>query len=369
MQKRTLGRTGLELSVIGAGGFHLLEIASGDARKVLNGYLDRGGNYIETAASYGAGVSEKKIGSAVAARRSQYVLATKSGNRTKEGYLTDVEASLRNLKTDHLDIVFFHGVQSRAEVDQILGPGGALEGALEAREAGKLRFIGITGHGRPHSLIYAVQRHTFDVLMTGFNYYDRHNFPEAELELLPLCRSAGTGVLAMKALADGYLYRSVEPALRYALSLPVAAVVLGMNSMEQLEQDFRIAESFRPMDEAEREDLVRGAPELGTYVCRFCGACADGFDPQTIFRLEALYDRQMDSRSLPDTAAAYALRERLKHWFGQKELAREEYAALPARVDLNEDYGRLNGLCPYGIDVARKLRIAHSKLAAEEVIF
>ncbi len=369
MEKRSLGRTGLELSIIGAGGFHLLEIASSDVWRVLNAYLDRGGNYIETAAGYGAGASEKKIGTTVAARRSEFVLATKSADRTKPGYLRDLESSLRNLKTDHVDIVFFHSVQSPEEADQILGPGGALEGAFEAKKAGKLRFIGITGHGRPHSLIHAEQKHAFDVLMTGFNYFDRYNFPEAELELLPLCRSKGTGVLAMKSLADGYLYRSVEPALRYALSLPVACVVLGMNTMTQLEQDFKIAEAFEPMTDAEKEELARSAPELGDYVCRFCGGCvANGFDPQGVFRLEALLDRQMDGRTLPDTAH-YALRERLKHWFGQKDLARREYASLAGKVDIRHNYRGLNELCPYGIDVDRKLRIAHSKLSAEEFIF
>ena len=138
--------------------------------------------------------------------------------------------------------------------------------------------------------------------------------------------------------------------------------------MEQLEQDFRIAESFKPMSEAERAELVRTAPELGDYVCRFCGRCADGFDPQQVFRLEALFDRQMDGKRLPD-AAHYALRERLKHWFGQKDLARQEYSELKTKVDVGHDYRALNRLCPYGIDIDRKLKIAHSKLAAEEHIF
>jgi uncharacterized protein len=364
MEKRRLGKTGLEVSVIGAGGFHLLEIPAGDAARILNTYLDRGGNYVETAGNYGNGVSEKKIGAAVASRRGELVLATKSAHRGRDEYLRGLDESLRNLKTDHLDIVFFHAVQSPADVDAILGEGGALEGALEARRAGKLRFIGITGHGRPHSLLYAVHRHAFDVLMTGFNYFDRYNFPEAELELIPQCRSQGTGVLAMKPLADGYLYRSVEPAFRYTLSLPVAGVVTGINTMQQLEVDLRIAESFRPMTDREREDLSRTAPELGDYVCRFCGKCAGAFDPQTVFRLEALYDRQMDDRRPPD-AAHYALRERLKFWFGQKDLAREEYAHLAAPVDPARDY---RVPCPYGIDVDRKLKIAHSKLSQREYI-
>jgi predicted aldo/keto reductase-like oxidoreductase len=166
----------------------------------------------------------------------------------------------------------------------------------------------------------------------------------------------------MKALADGYLYRSAETAIRYALGLPAACVVLGMNTMEMLETDFRVAESYKAMSDAEREQVFQSAPELGDYVCRFCGQCAvNGFDPQTVFKVEALFDRQMDDRRMGDTAQ-YALRERLKHWFGQKDLAIEEYAALPAKVDPGHDYGELSKLCPYGIDVDRKLKAAHAKL-------
>ena len=112
----------------------------------------------------------------------------------------------------------------------------------------------------------------------------------------------------------------------------------------------------------EKEDLFKQAPELGDYVCRFCGDCAvNGFDPQTIFSVEAMFDRQMDDQRVDDSAQ-YALRERLKHWFGQKELAQEEYASLKQKVDTSADYSDLSSHCPYGINVDRKLKIAHAKL-------
>ncbi len=362
MERRRLGDTGMELSLLGFGGFHLIEIPRAEAAKLLNVYLDRGGNYIETAASYGDGISERKIGESVSARRNEFTLATKTTERSREGYLRDVEQSLRNLRTEALDIVFMHAVQSEEDAKAILGPGGALEGALAAQRQGKIRFIGITAHGRPDGLLHAVRAHRFDALMTGFNYFDRFNFPAIEDELLPLCRERGVGVLAMKALGDGYLHRSARTALRYALSLPVAAVVAGMNSRAMLETDLAAAESFSPMGEEERERLYREAPELGDYVCRLCGDCAaGGFDPRSVFLLEGLYDRQMDSGRVDD-AAEYALRERLKHWFGQRGAAREDYARLAARVDPERDYGELNRLCPYGIDVDRKLKLAHAKL-------
>ncbi len=368
MQKRRLGQTGLEVSVLGFGGFHLVEITSAEAARLLGAYLDRGGSYIETAASYGDGISETKIGRGVSHRRSEYVLATKSMERTRAGFLTQLDTSLRNLKTDHVDVIFMHAVQTVAEVDAILGPGGAMEGALEARKAGKIRFVAISGHGRPDAMQEAVRRHRFDVLMTGFNYYDRFNYPGIEGELLPLCAERGVGVIAMKALGDGYLYRSPAVALRYTLGLPVATVVAGINSAEMLAADLDIVSRFTPMTDAEKNELYRSAPELGDYVCRLCDKCRSAdFDPQKVFLLEGLFDRQMDDMRVTD-AARYALRERLRQWFQQAELARTEYQALAAKVDPSKDYSALSALCPYRIDIDRKLKIAHGKLSQKQYI-
>ena len=136
-----------------------------------------------------------------------------------------------------------------------------------------------------------------------------------------------------------------------------------------LEHDLTLAEGFRPLSDSEREEIFRTAPELGDYVCRQCGKCRlNGFDPAAIFLLEGLFDRQMDDRRVEDTAR-YALRERLKFWFDQAEEARSEYAAVATRVDPDHDYRELNELCPYGIDVDRKLKIAHDKLSATDYIY
>jgi aryl-alcohol dehydrogenase-like predicted oxidoreductase len=369
MQRRSLGGTGLELSILGFGGFHLVEVPRREASWLLNTYLDRGGNYIETAATYGDGVSERKVGEAVAHRRDEFVLATKTRERTREGARRGLERSLRRLRTDHVDLFFMHEPQTAEEARRILSPGGAMEAVAEASRAGKVRFAAVSGHGRPAGLLESIRRHVYDVAMTGFNYFDRFNFPQIEGELLPLCRERGTGVLAMKALADGYL-ADPEPAIRYALSLPVAALVLGINRREYLEADLAIAERFTPLSEEEKERLYRGAPELGDYVCRLCGKCAggDGFRPWEVFLLEGLYDRQMGDGRVPEPAR-YALRERLKHWFGQAEWARAEYERLEGQVDPDRDYSGLNPLCPYGIDIDRKLKIAHAKLSAGGYIY
>lgn len=370
MKKRTLGKTGLELSIIGYGGFHLIEVPRKEASNLLNTYLDRGGNYIETAAQYGDGISERKIGEAVSHRRDEFVLTTKTVDRTRQGALASLERSLKNLRTDRVDLFFMHEPQTVEEAKQILSPGGAMEAFEEAKKAGKARFAAISGHGRPAGIQYSIENHLYDVLMTGFNYFDRFNFPQAEEELLPLCLERGVGVLGMKALADGYLYRNVEPAIRYTLSLPIASLVLGMNRLDQLEQDLAIAENFTPMAEEEKEELYRSAPELGRYVCRQCKKCrgADGFAPYEVFLLEGLFDRQMSDYSVPDPQT-YALQERLKHWFDQKDWARNEYGKLKQKGDPERDYSALSILCSYGIDVDRKLKIAHSKLAGDGQLF
>jgi len=345
-----------------------VEIPQADASRLLNAYLDAGGSYIETAASYGDGISESKIGAAVSRRRGEFSLASKSMRRTRDGLLADLEQSLRNLKTDHVDLLFLHAVQTAEEADAVLAPGGALEGAERAKRDGKIRFVAISGHGRPDGLLRAEDQHRFDALMTVFNYFDRFNFPTVDRELVPLCQRKGTGLIAMKAFGDGYLYRSPVPSLRYALSMPVATIVAGMNSNELLKKDLEMVSTLKPMTEAEKEELYRTAPELGDYVCRFCGKCAaDGFDPQTVFQLEAVFDRQMDGMRVGDSAQ-YALQERLKHWFAQKDAAQKDYRALPVKVDPARDYGSLSRLCPYGIDIDRKLKIAHQKLSADGYI-
>jgi predicted aldo/keto reductase-like oxidoreductase len=370
LQKRKLGNTGLQLSIIGFGGFHLVEVPGKESSFLLNTYLDRGGNYIETAAQYGEGISEKKIGRALSGRRDDFILATKTKARTRQGALQSLENSLKNLKTDHVDIFFMHEPQTIDESKQILAPGGAMEAVHVIREAGKASWVGISGHGRPSGLIHAVEHYPYDVLMTGFNYFDHFNFPQIEEELLPLCSKKETAVLGMKALADGYLYRNPIDAIRYALSQPIVSLVLGMNSRTYLEQDLEIAEQFTPMTEQEVTALYTSAVELGSYVCRRCGKCRDGagINPQEIFLIEGLFDRQMDSLEEVHPPH-YALQERLKHWFGQTAWARKEYELLENKVDPSADYSPLNARCPYGINVDRKLKIVHAKLYPDRYVY
>ena len=370
MEYRDFGKTGLKTSLLGFGGYHLLEIPVREAGKLLNAYLDAGGNYIETAASYGHGESERKIGRSVMSRRDEFVLVTKVGERKKEGAAAQIDQSLRNLRTDHIDTLLMHGVTSVEELTTILAPDGALEAALEAQKAGKVRFIGISMHGWPGSLIEALGRWSFDAVMSTINYYDRCNFPEIEDTLLPLAKEKGAAVILMKPLADGFLYKSPAQAFRYAFSRPVSVVVTGINSRQMLMDDLRYAEHYRPFADGEEEEIFRNAVELGNYVCRQCGKCRDccpeGIDIPEVFASEGYFDRQM-FRGEASNTPEYALMQRLRFWFSQKDLGRARYEKLAVRADECTECGKCRGVCPYGIDIPNKLHLADYKLADREI--
>jgi uncharacterized protein len=367
MQKRTLGKTGEKVSLLGMGGFHLLEISRKQVNSLLNRYLDLGGNYIESSASYGNGESEQKIGEAVSRRRDDFLLATKVDKRDKGGALETLDRSLRNFGTDHVDIWFMHAVQDRDAANQILAPGGALEAAETAREQGKVRFVGITGHGQPFGLLHALQEYDFDAVMVPTNYYDHFNFPDISEKLFPLAQLKQTAVIGMKALADGYLWRSWEKALRFALSLPVAMIAAGMNTLESLEKDMTLAGAFKPLSHTEAGELYRDADEYRDYVCRQCPKCDQikGIPVKRVFELEGWYDRQMWDGKVVNPED-YALRVRLGSWFNQQEEARNTFHWDDIQLD-ESDYNRddLKDFCPYGIDIPRKLRIAVSKLSRD----
>ncbi len=367
MQKRTLGKTGLQVSILGMGGFHLVEISPADSEMLLNRYLDAGGNYIETAPGYGSGNSETKVGQVMAYRRDDCILATKCDLRERDEAATQIEDSLRRLQTGRVDLLFMHHVQTEEQLARILAPDGALRAAESAREAGKVGYIGISNHGHPQLLIRALEQYPFDVIMTNLNYYDRFNFPLIEEELLPMAQERNVGIVGMKAVADGYLWRSAETAFRYAWSLPLHVMVAGMNTTAFLDQDVALAEDFVPLSEAEREAIFAEAPELGTYVCRLCGdclPCPEGIDIPLVFRMEGWYDRQMWDRQVRDPGD-YLMRQTLRFWFINEERAREAYAGVKTQADACTDCGDCEPRCPYGLPIVFKLDNAHYKLTAE----
>ena len=224
--------------------------------------------------------------------------------------------------------------------------------------------MAFSNHVTPEVAEKALQSYPFDALMIPLNYFDRFNFPGWEEKVIPLAQEKKVGVLAMKPFADGFLWRSFEQALRYTLSLPVSCVVLGANTEEYLRKDLAIVESFVPMGEEEKERWFGEAPELGNYVCRQCGECLpcpQGIDIPRIFLLEGQYDRQMQDGVVRDPAE-YALRDRLRFWFGNQDYAQEAYSKLSENALSCNRCGECEKRCPYDIAIIRKLNIAHTKL-------
>ncbi|MBN1299002.1 MAG: aldo/keto reductase [Actinobacteria bacterium] len=377
MEKRKFGKTGLNTSLIGFGGFHLLEIHQKEAENLLNNYLDMGGNYIETAESYGQGHSEEKIGIAVSKRRKEFILATKTLKRDKKSYLKSLDGSLKRLKTDYVDLHIIHAIGisfprggSRFDdLKRILAPQGALEGAEDAKKQGKIGHIGISMHGQADVLIEALESYPFDAVMATINYFDRFNFPEIENVLVPMAVEKEIAIILMKPIADGYLWKSSQTAFRYALSQPVAVVVAGINNRTMLEKDIEYARSFKPLSNKELDDIYRNAPELGNYVCRQCGLCMpcpEGIDIPKLCMLEGYYDRQMDD-GVVDNPADYALRERLKSWYGGEDIARQEYAKLDKKANACTQCGICMPKCPYNIDIIGKLQNIDFKLGSKKI--
>ena len=362
METRRPGRTDLEISILGLGGFHLLEIELETVRAIVVEYLKAGGNYFETAHSYGNGISEKKLGE-VLPKNLNIVVATKTGARDRETARTELLESLKNLDRDHVDILFLHGVTTEEDWVKITAAGGAMETAEWAKREGLARYIGITSHGHGGALLTALHEYGFDVLMTQLNYYDRFNFPEIETKVLPFAISEKIGILAMKPLADGYLWQNPELAFGYLRTLPVDCIVSGINSMDQLQNDmYYLSRPILSSDEL--ENIFSTAPELGNYVCRQCLKCLPcplGIEIPRFFLAEGRYDRQR-LRGEFDNAADYALKDRLAHWFRNEEYARKEYAALFPGIDICNGCGICTDRCPYGIDIPRKLRIVKAKL-------
>jgi predicted aldo/keto reductase-like oxidoreductase len=366
MEHRILGRTGLQVSILGFGGFHVLELNPTDAHTLLHRYLDAGGTYIETAAEYGDENSEQKIGPVMAERREECILATKCHVRGQQEATEVIARSLHNLQTDHVDILFMHHVQTIDELHQILAPDGALRSAEEARQKGYARFIGISNHGHPQVLVQALKEYPFDVIMTNFNYFDRFNFPGIEEELLPLAQEREVGIVGMKAVADGFLWRSAEIAFRYAWSLPIHVMAAGMNTIDLLEKDFALAETFTPLSTAERDQLFTEAQELGNYICRQCDQCLpcpEGIDIPGIFKVEGWYDRQMWDGIVRDPGD-YLMRQILRHWFQNQERAKKAYAAFATSGDACTACGQCEPRCPYDLKIIEKLHNVHYKLTA-----
>ncbi|MGA7844629.1 MAG: aldo/keto reductase [Dehalococcoidales bacterium] len=259
MEERAFGKTGEKFPILSFGGQRIVEghgCTEAEAIKMLNYAIDNGIRYYDTAWLYSAGQSEERIGKVARLRRREMWIATKVRARDKAGAKKQLEESLRRLQTDHVDEWRMHDVWSMNELDQITGPGGALEEAIEARREGYVRYISISGHSNPAVQIEALNRFPFDSVLCAMSVLDRFILSFAD-EFLPVAKAKGTAVIGMKILGLGRLAPLYEKALRYSFSLPIDTAIIGMESMEQLRMNLAVAENFRPLNDIERLELFR----------------------------------------------------------------------------------------------------------------
>ncbi|OGP63102.1 MAG: aldo/keto reductase [Deltaproteobacteria bacterium RBG_13_53_10] len=260
LQKRPLGRTGEEVTLIGLGGEGVLRTYHRDQEAVslIHRAIDLGITYFESARAYSG--SESYYGLALGERRKEIFLASKSHERTGEGALKQLETTLTTMKTGFLDLWMVHDVRTLKDLNQIFGPNGAIKAFESARRNQLVRFIGISGHRNPTILLRAIDLFSFDTVLMPVNPAEPHYGSFID-EVLPVAREKGMGILGMKSLSRGVCIKifgadSVENFVRFGLSQPVSSIVIGCDNIEQLEMNVQIAKSFQPMSKREQEILL-----------------------------------------------------------------------------------------------------------------
>jgi len=260
LPRRFLGKTGVEVTILGLGGEGVLRTFGQDRKAVslIQRAIDLGITYFETARAYAG--SESYYGMALKERRRDIFLASKSHERTAEGALKHLETTLSTMKTDYLDLWMIHDVRAPNDLDLIFGPKGAIK-AFEAAKRNKLiRFIGITGHRNPTVLSRALDLFPFDTVLMPVNPAEHHYWSFLK-DVLPKAQGKEMGILGMKTLSRGVCIKilgveSTENFLRFAMTQPISTAVVGCESIEQLELNVRIAQSFEPMPIKDQDILV-----------------------------------------------------------------------------------------------------------------
>ena len=275
--RRSLGKTGVEVTVLALGGVIGMQLppsANHDPVALAEAALDRGITYFDTAPSYNKGQSETNYGGVLARRRREVFLATKTGDRTRDGTWRSIEQSLQRLRTDRLDLIQIHGIKATEDLDAWEKPGGVLTALRQLRDQKVTRFLGVTGHDSAGKLREAIARYEFDTILTTLNPVARRR-PFRE-DLLPVATQKQMGVIAMKVMGGGngclasgnplntvlFPYHdatshqvSAATLIRYTLGLPVSVAVIGVASVAQLTANIETVRATAPLTLAERRDL------------------------------------------------------------------------------------------------------------------
>ena len=277
MPMRNLGKTGYRVGIFSLGGQATIDQPDKEteATALVERALDLGVNYIDTAAQYGGPQrwSQKYIGLVMKRRRKEVYLASKSHDRSRDGSLKLLEESLKLLNTDHLDAWQMHHMTTMDDVERAFAKGGAVEAFQQAREQKMVRFLGVTGHTDPEVLMECIRRFPFDQILMAVNAADPHHLSFQE-KLLPMAVEKQMGIIGMKITSRGRLISNwpavgpyagskrqagplnMKDALYYVLSLPVSTVIIGVDTIAQLEENVRLARDFTPMSHAQLATLT-----------------------------------------------------------------------------------------------------------------
>jgi len=328
MQYRTLGKTGLEVSVIGFGGIPLQRTSFEEGRDSIVKAEELGINFIDTARAYT--VSEEYIGKALAGRRDQWIIATKSMSRSKESMMKDIEISLENLKTDYIDLYQVHNIRTIEEYHEIFREDGAYSALVECKEKGKIGHIGFTSHNK-EMLQKAIESGKFESIMYPYNIVENQG-----KEAFERAKEFNIGVVAMKPLAGGAIADGAL-ALKYIMENDnVTCAIPGMANLKEVIENAAAGEKYQPLTDEEKVIASNITKELGTQFCRRCGYCAPcpmGIDLPTMFILEGYKER-------------YALGQ----W------AKDRYFSQKARAKDCIECGECEVRCPYDLPIREMLK-------------
>ncbi len=254
IEKRKLGKTGLNVTILGLGCAQIGSLRSfKEAIKIIETAIDLGINYIDTASTYGN--AEEKVGEVMKTRRKEVILATKTLQRDKDDAWREINTSIERLKTDYVDLLQIHSVNTMYELDKITSKNGSLYAVLRAKEEGLCKHIGITGHRNPEVIKEALNRFDFETVLVPLSSVDKlvNDFGDV---IFPIAKKKNVGVIAMKVLSDGRVTDYVPESLRYVFSLPISTAIVGMKTLSELKQNFEIARNFTPMTEQEMQNLI-----------------------------------------------------------------------------------------------------------------
>jgi len=327
MEYRILGKTGLKVSRVGFGGIPIQRIDAEGTKVLMHQLVDAGVNFIDTARGYT--VSEEYLGYALEGIRDKFILATKTMSRDKEGMAKDIETSLKNLRTDYIDLYQLHNV-TPDQLEKVMAPGGALEALEEARAAGKIGHIGITAHGL-EAFRMALDLPWVETIMFPYNIVETQGE-----ELIAKCAEKNIGFIDMKPLAGGAI-EDATLALRFICSNPnVTVAIPGMADPKELEQNIAAGCDTAPLSAEEKEKMLAVRNALGTQFCRrcnYCQPCPQGINISGCFLFEGYLDR-----------------------YGLGEWAKGRYDVMPKHASDCIGCGSCESRCPYNLPIRDMLK-------------